>query len=375
VNRGVAAHRLAKKSRYGDYLDWLAAKDLEAAVKLDPKDFTAWHNYGDLNYASGDDWVHNSHANAQRALWAFNHAIALNPKSARTYLGRGWTYYELNDQAHADADFQKALQLDPSLRADMQKEIANIQERHRRVGTAIVPTVVQPAQESARNNASNAKGVYPEQTLAHMNLSPNLTAEQLWNMGQSLDQRKQTGQAAAVFLKCSEMGHIRCTSALGQMYDQGDGVPLDRIRAVWYLTRAANGGNRGAEYEIGVYWEEGEVLPLDQKKAMEWYMKSAQQGFPQGERRIGLAYEFGESLPRSRPMAIEWLSKAAAQGDGIVLGSNSNPTQPEYPRAISRHGRVQRLLSKSLSDTVCGAPDTPDRRRLQCERLQPQRGG
>jgi len=33
----------------------------------------------------------------------------------------------LNDQAvHANADFQKALQLDPSLRANMLKEIGNI---------------------------------------------------------------------------------------------------------------------------------------------------------------------------------------------------------------------------------------------------------
>src|SRR5580698_8522272 len=88
-----------------------------------------------------------------RALWAFDHAIALNPKSARTYLGRGWTYYELNDEAHANADFQKALQLDPSLRADMQKEIANIQERHRRVGR---PTVAPP--ESARNSTGDSTG-------------------------------------------------------------------------------------------------------------------------------------------------------------------------------------------------------------------------
>ena len=74
------------------------------------------------------------------------------------------------------------------------------------------------------------------------------------------------------------------------MYDQGLGVPLDRTRAVWYLTRAANGGNRGAQHQLGVYWEEGEVLPQDMKKAMEWYMKSAQQALPEAQRRIGLAY-------------------------------------------------------------------------------------
>jgi len=164
-----------------------------------------------------------------------------------------------------------------------------------------------------------AAQVYPEKTLARMNFPPNLTAEQLWNLGGRLDDSRQPAKAAAAFLKCSEMGHVRCTSALGQMYDQGRGVPLDRIRAVWYLTRAANAGNRGAEYEIGVYWEEGEVLPLDMKKAMEWYMKSAQLGFLNAERRIGLAYEIGEGLPRSRPLAIAWLSKSAAQGDALSI--------------------------------------------------------
>ena len=136
VNRAVAAQRLARTSRYEMFLTWLAAKDLEKAIHLDPRDFAAWHNYGDVNYASGDDWMHHNHANALRALDAFNHAIALNPKSPRSYLGRGRVYYTLNDRVHANADFQKALQLDPSLRANMLKEIGNIDERHRQEDAA-----------------------------------------------------------------------------------------------------------------------------------------------------------------------------------------------------------------------------------------------
>lgn len=136
VNRGVYGLRLARTSRYDTFLVWLAAKDLEAAIKLDPGDFAAWHNYGDVNYTAGDDWMHNDHSNARRAVDAFNHAIRLNPKSARSYMGRGWAYYEMNDQANANADFQKALQLDPTLRADIQKEIKNIQERHGQANAA-----------------------------------------------------------------------------------------------------------------------------------------------------------------------------------------------------------------------------------------------
>jgi Flp pilus assembly protein TadD len=105
--------------------------------------------------------MHHDHSNAKRALWAFDHAIALNPKSARSYLGRGWTYYQLNDQAHANADFQKALQLDPSLRADMRKEIANIDKRHQQEDAAR-GTMAQMARyfvlKSARNQEECAAG-------------------------------------------------------------------------------------------------------------------------------------------------------------------------------------------------------------------------
>jgi tetratricopeptide (TPR) repeat protein len=161
VNRAVSAHRLARTSRLDLYLDWLAAKDLEQALKLDPKDYVTWHNYGDLNYSSGDNWIIGDHSNMNRAVWAFDHAIALNPKSAQSYLGRGWAYYELNDRAHANADFQKALQLDPSLRANLRKEVANIDERHRQEAAAR-GTVAQMSRyfvlKTARNEAECAEG-------------------------------------------------------------------------------------------------------------------------------------------------------------------------------------------------------------------------
>jgi TPR repeat protein len=195
-------------------------------------------------------------------------------------------------------------------------------------GTGPSPPAGSPRQANAPRSG---KPVYAEETLARLNLQPNMTAQQIWEMAESLAQRKRFAESAGAFLKCSDMGNMRCTSSLGHMYDQGRGVPLDRTRAVWYLTRAANGGNRGAQHQIGVYWEEGEVLPQDMKKAMEWYMKSAQQGMPEAERRIGLDYEVGEVLPHNRPLAIEWLSKAGAQGDGEsaeIARLLSNPKTP-----------------------------------------------
>jgi len=102
VDRGVDDERLARTSRYAMFWSWLAAKDLEKAIHLDPKDFSAWHNYGDVNYDAGDDWTHHNHANALRAAGCFQHAIALNPRSPRSYLGRGGCIH-LERSAHASA--------------------------------------------------------------------------------------------------------------------------------------------------------------------------------------------------------------------------------------------------------------------------------
>jgi len=128
-NRAVLSMRFSRKGLYRSYWQWLAAKDLEAAVQTNPKDFYAWHNYGDLNYNSGDLWMMNDHSNAKRAVWAFTHAIALDPRSARSYMGRGWAYLAMDDTAHANADFTTALKLDPGLRPTLEKEIASIRER------------------------------------------------------------------------------------------------------------------------------------------------------------------------------------------------------------------------------------------------------
>jgi TPR repeat protein len=186
--------------------------------------------------------------------------------------------------------------------------------------------------------------VYPETTLAHMTFPPTRTAEEIMNMAVEFESHGQHLQQAAAYLKCSEMGNIRCTSSLGQMYDVGDSVPLDRARALSYLQRGAEAGNRGAQYTFGMYYEEGEVIPKDIKKALEWYTKSANQGSMQGERHLGFAYEFADlGLPHDRPKAIEWLSKSAAQGDEEseelvqILRSPNTPARFRDPDAFSAY--------------------------------------
>ena len=88
----------------------LAVADLEKAIRLDPRSYTARHNYAHAAYLLGyDDF----------AVSEFNKAIALNPSGARSFLGRGWAQFESCRFDNAGADFTRAVRLDPSLRAEV----------------------------------------------------------------------------------------------------------------------------------------------------------------------------------------------------------------------------------------------------------------
>ena len=118
---------------YWSYWQDLAAKDLEHAVQLDPKDFMSWLNYGLLNFEVGDMWWVNDHSNARRSVWAYSHAIELKPNYARAYVGRGWAYLEMGDEQHANADFQTALRFDPSLKGAIDQEATAIRHQNAQV--------------------------------------------------------------------------------------------------------------------------------------------------------------------------------------------------------------------------------------------------
>jgi tetratricopeptide (TPR) repeat protein len=119
VTRGASSLNIAVKSPYGFFWIYRAAKDLELAIRLDPNNFYARHNYAQVQ---------------------FTKAIQLNPKSARSYMGRGWAYQMLNDRARMQADYDMALRLDPSLRAVLLDEAKGIDQK--RAQLAGVPAML-----------------------------------------------------------------------------------------------------------------------------------------------------------------------------------------------------------------------------------------
>ena len=68
---------------------------------------------------------------------------------------------------------------------------------------------------------------------------------------------------------------------LGDCYLNGEGVNVDKQKAVEQYTLAANRGNARAQNQLGCSHldGDGDFVPVDKEKGVEWLKLSAAQGF------------------------------------------------------------------------------------------------
>lgn len=52
----------------------------------------------------------------------------------------------------------------------------------------------------------------------------------------------------------------------------------DPQKSLYWTRRAAEHGDRDAQYNLGTYYEAGYALPKNAELALEWYQKAAAQG-------------------------------------------------------------------------------------------------
>jgi len=95
ISRAALSLEVADKGRYNFQWILFASKDLEKAIRLDPNNWIARHDYAMACFQAGD--VTKAMPNEHLAVIQFTKAIALKPDSARSYMGRGWAYLMLGD--------------------------------------------------------------------------------------------------------------------------------------------------------------------------------------------------------------------------------------------------------------------------------------
>lgn len=122
--------------------------------------------------------------------------------------------------------------------------------------------------------------------------------------------------AIAEWRPIAEKGDARAQTAIGIMYAEGKGVPVDYAQAVQWLQLAANQGSADAQGILGGMYEEGKGVRRDCSKAVKWYQLAADQGMI--EAQVNLAYLFATGkcgIARDYVKAHMWYNLAARYGN------------------------------------------------------------
>ncbi|ANC44840.1 tetratricopeptide repeat protein [Pandoraea pnomenusa] len=125
----------------------------------------------------------------------------------------------------------------------------------------------------------------------------------------------QQTQALDEFHRAAEQGNRLAQFDYAMMLLNGEGGAPDPEGAVHWLERAANAGMTQAQYVYGKMFDDGYVVGKSIPQANHWYEKAAKQGHVQAQAAIANEYFIGRGVPKDYKTAFGWYEKAAQGGD------------------------------------------------------------
>lgn len=132
----------------------------------------------------------------------------------------------------------------------------------------------------------------------------------------------------------ANQGDEKALVALGDIYRDGKGVPLNYHAAIYWYLKAAQQGDPVAQHRIGVLYYYGRGVPQDYMQAMDWYLKAADQGLVEAQYNIGVLYGHGRGVSQDYARALKWYLKAV-QGEH-ALAMFSVGVLYEYGRYVAQ---------------------------------------
>jgi TPR repeat protein len=117
-------------------------------------------------------------------------------------------------------------------------------------------------------------------------------------------------EAIAAVEERVKAGDPEALDFLGWFYDTGRGLPHDPAKAAQFYRRAAEAGQKHAQWRYGVMLDKGEGVAPDPVAAMAWFDKSAAQGFRNAMVSIGVMYSTGHGVPQDHAKALEAYKRA-----------------------------------------------------------------
>lgn len=101
----------------------------------------------------------------------------------------------------------------------------------------------------------------------------------------------------------------------GDAYYFGRGVSQDKKEAVRWWIKAAERGDSGAQYNLGICYAKGEGVPESINEAARWYELAASQGHSEAQHQLAVCYGTGNGVAKDLVEAARLSLLSAKQGN------------------------------------------------------------
>jgi len=147
----------------------------------------------------------------------------------------------------------------------------------------------------------------------------------------------------------AEGGNRDAQFNLGLLYENGFGVAADAAEAARWYRRAAEQNDRTAQAYLAEMYANGVGVGRNDIEALRWYRAAAERGHAASQYNVGLFYAMGRGVPPSDIEAVAWITVALENGAPHteildVLKANMDPRRlREAQRLVDDVRRLCRL--------------------------------
>lgn len=154
----------------------------------------------------------------------------------------------------------------------------------------------------------------------------------------------------SVYQQLAEAGDTRAQNALASLYLRRESENYNPVLAYQWLRRAAESGNRLAQFNLGDLYQRGVGTSKDDKQALHWFLQCVQpvegksgltpEMLAWAHLKLGIIYHDGRGTPVDYSKALFWFSHiipdhhAYAQYMVGSMYANGRGVPKDLPRAI-----------------------------------------
>jgi len=126
----------------------------------------------------------------------------------------------------------------------------------------------------------------------------------------------------------AEHGDAEAQFALGLLYYDGMGVPVDHTESSYWFHLAAEQGQASAQYNLGNAYFRGEGVRKDEAMAVHWWRKAADQGLAAAQFILAKAYQEGVGVEKDEQTAARLYGQLEGKDPPLGIAMNATLDTP-----------------------------------------------